>query len=105
MEFEGKVVNIKTDSIGKEWFCSKDACKILGFKNINQTLLNRVRKAYKTDLKSLIDTRTSCATPLSYNDGKVVYLSEAGLYQLIFSSRLGYAEKFRRLGILIQKRP
>ena len=39
---------------GKEWFRGKDVCRILGFKNINDALLKRVRQSYKTDLKSLM---------------------------------------------------
>ena len=31
----------------------------------------------------------------THNDGKAVYISEPGLYQLIFSSRLELAENFR----------
>ena len=73
----------------------EDVCEILGFKNINQTLLDRVKKAYKTNLKSLKMAQTSCATLNPDNHGKAVYISEPGLYQLIFSSRLESADAFR----------
>ena len=33
-------------------------------------------------------------TPLDYNAGKAVYISETGLYQLIFTSKLEAAERF-----------
>ena len=34
---------------------------------------------------------TTCTTSLSYNAKKTVYISEAGMYQLIFSSRPKFA--------------
>ena len=40
--------------------------------------------------------RISLANTVAYHAGKAVYVSEAGLYQLIFSSRLGVADMFRR---------
>ena len=39
----------------EEWFRGKDVCEISGFKNINDTLLKGVKKAYKTDVKSLVE--------------------------------------------------
>ena len=37
----------------KEWFCSKDVCKILGHENSKDALQKQVKQAYKTNLKSL----------------------------------------------------
>ena len=37
----------------EEWFCGRDMCLILGFKNIKRTLLEQVKKAYKCSLKYL----------------------------------------------------
>ena len=36
------------------WFCGRDVCLILGFQNIGDALTKKVKKAYKTDLKSLL---------------------------------------------------
>ena len=53
---------------GKEWFRGKDVCRILGFKNINDALLKRVRQSYKTDLKSLMKmTCVDHANPTPYH--------------------------------------
>ena len=51
-KFEGKDVNIATEAKGKEWLCGKDVCEILRFENANNPLLNQVKMAYKTNLKS-----------------------------------------------------
>ena len=78
-KFDGKEVNIKLDADRKEWFCGKDVCKILGFKNVSQTLLDRVKQAYKTGLKSLNIPQTFCANSVSYHAEKAVYISESDL--------------------------
>ena len=50
---------------------------------------------YKTDLKSFEVTQTVCVNPVSCQAGKVVYISEPGLYQSIFSSWPEAAERLR----------
>ena len=56
-------------------------CEILGFKDINRTLLDQVKKAYKCHLASLVEGLVS-GPGLDYNRGRAVYISEPGLYQL-----------------------
>ena len=69
---------------------------ILGFKNINDTLLKGVKQSHKTDLKSLVElTCVDHANSTSYHEGKTVYISEPGLYKLVFASRLETAEAFQ----------
>ena len=71
-------------------------CMILGFKNINDTLLKGVKQSHKTDLKSLVElTCVDHANSTSYHEGKTVYISEPGLYKLVFASRLETAEAFQ----------
>ena len=58
-------------------------CEILGFKNINDTLLKGVKQSHKTDLKLLVElTCVDHANSTSYHESKTVYISEPGLYQL-----------------------
>ena len=62
----------------KEWFRGKDVCMILGFKNINDTLLKRVKQSHKTNLKSLVElTWMDHANSTSYHEGKTVYICSA----------------------------
>ena len=91
-KFQDRDVKIRVDGNGKEWFCGRDVCKILGFKDIKVTLLRQVKQAYKCSLKSL---KLDGELPPAYHEGKAVYISEPGLYQLIFSSRLETADAFR----------
>ena len=64
--------------------------------NINDTLLKRVKQSHKTDLKSLVElTCVDHANSTSYHEGKTVYISEPGLYKLVFASRLETAEAFQ----------
>ena len=77
-------------------------CMILGFKNINDTLLKGVKQSHKTDLKSLVElTCVDHVNSTSYHEGKTVYICYAepqGDLSLdcISSSRLETAEMFRR---------
>ena len=80
-------VDIKLDPNRKEWFCGKDVCEVLGFRDSKDALLTKVRHAYKTALKSLDMAGKTPANPVPYHAGKAVYISETGLNQLIFSSR------------------
>ena len=82
--FEGKEVKIKIDVDGKEWFCGRDVCKILGYENPKQALKERVKKDYKISLANIMVGRGKLPTSMSYNDGKSVYISKPGVYQLIF---------------------
>ena len=51
---------------------------ILGFKNINDTLLKGVKQSHKTDLKLLVElTCVDHANSTSYHEGKTVYICSA----------------------------
>jgi prophage antirepressor-like protein len=93
------------------YFCGKDVCAILGYANAKQALQLNVKPKHKRDLKEfevgLSAKPTSDSqnpvkigetyTQLSYNDGKAVYISEAGLYSAIMHSKAPFAEKFQDL--------
>ena len=51
-------------------------CLILGFKNINRTLLEQAKKAYKCSLKSL-EYLPDYVSSVSYHEGKAVYICSA----------------------------
>ena len=70
-------------------------CLILGFENINRTLLEQVKKAYKCSLKSL-EYPPDYASSVSYHEGRAVFISELGLCQLVQSCRLHSAAEFAR---------
>ena len=89
------------------WFCGKDVCVVLEYNQPRQALQTNVDDDCKKSLSLLSSETVSLAGPpilgqnnlenLSYNDGKAVYINEAGLYSLIMSSRAPMAKQFRTL--------
>ena len=87
------------------YFCGKDVCAILKYKDVKDALQNHVKPKYKKDLKTIVDEvegeppSTSIieipSSKLSYNEGKAVYINEPGLYALIMKSRTSFAETFQ----------
>ena len=59
----------------KVWFCGKDVCEILVFKDSKDALLTKGKQAYKADLKSLELAGAAPANPVSYHVEKSVYIS------------------------------
>ena len=84
-KYKGKGIKIRVGSNGKEWLRGRDVCLILGFQDIHKTLQRQVKKAYKCDLKSLIPWVNSSPVCNTHKEDRAVYISEPGLYQLIFS--------------------
>jgi len=76
------------------YFCGKDVCTVLDYKDIKQALQTFIAS---DDKKSLKELNNVSSTPnsfigtyipnLSYHDGKAVYINEKGLYSLLNSSR------------------
>ena len=54
-------------------------------------LSKKIKQSYKSLLKAWYETWTNS---LTHNEGPAIYISEPGLYQLIFSSRLELADQF-----------
>ena len=108
LKFQPYLIHEATDN--EEWFCGRDVCMFLGFKNINDTLLKRVKQSHKTDLKSLVElTCVDHANSTSYHEVKTLHfwawIVSAGTCncvarrlfpsRVIFSSRLETANEFR----------
>lgn len=94
-------------TIDDPYFCGKDVCVVLGYKDFKDALQRYVDNDDKKSLKKLNDEVGGAAPPtsmlgkyhkiLSFNDGRAVYVSEAGLYNLILSSQAPFAKEFRKL--------
>jgi prophage antirepressor-like protein len=106
----GHKKNQKVKIIGTHknpWFCGKDVCEILEYKDIQNVLFKHVKPKYKKDLKTLaaeVHGILPCTffgqnnlKNLSYNEGKAVYINEPGLYSLIMHSKTSFAETFQDL--------
>jgi prophage antirepressor-like protein len=77
---------IRVETIKNEpWFCAKDVCDILGYKNSRMALKNN---CFGEDVSSIY-------TPTSGGDQNMNYVSESGMYALIFGSRLEKAKLFK----------
>ena len=75
------------------YFCGRDVCDVLGYKDIKQALQKHVKPKFKKELFNLYHEKVDAKSTttylgsfnhnISYNEGKAVYISEPGLYSLI----------------------
>lgn len=104
MKFEnGPVVGsvLMTIIDGKEWFLAKTTANMLGYSSARKAIHTHVNGKYKQNV--YVHEMTICVG--SYHSGNiqevvkvnnnVSLINEAGLYQLIFASKLPKAEEFR----------
>lgn len=77
--------NVWTDEKGREYFRALDACAALKFSNVSQSLKRYVDPDYIIKIDDG-----------SHRAGGTNYLSEPGLYQLIFASKTDWAKQFQR---------
>jgi hypothetical protein len=79
-------------TIEDPYFCGRDACEVLGYGNIQKALYENVKPKHKQTLQTLVQPGGGCTSlgsfkPLTYNEGKSVYINESGLYSLINGSQ------------------
>jgi len=81
------------------WFCGKDVCEILEYKNIPDAFYKHVKPKYKKDLKTLSEEVSVKGNDpnffgaehlknLTHNAGKAVYLDKIGLTMLLQKSKV-----------------
>jgi prophage antirepressor-like protein len=79
------------------YFCGKDICNILMYTNSAEAIREHVDKENKKPLREILDIfKQSNYLSLKGNEGATIYLSESGLYELIFSSKMEAAKKFKK---------
>lgn len=91
----------------RPWFNGLDICAILEYKNQQKALQDHVKQKYKKSLSKLnseVPTvlggtylGSNNLQNLSYNDGKAIYVNEAGFYRLVLKSKARLAEAFQEL--------
>ena len=80
------------------WFRGKDVAQILGYKDT----VNALKQHVSVENKMIQFIRPNCwggETPPQQNDtrGKwCTFINEAGFYELVFSSKLEFAKRFRQ---------
>ena len=93
--FENPDLHIKLNTLKKGdelYFKAKDVAKALGYSNTKKAIIDHVRDEYK---KTLSEMGVTNRDPLENMQPHTIYVSEPGLYQLIFSSQLPIAIEFQ----------
>lgn len=89
--FEDNGFEIRVEGDGYTiFFNGKDLCKALGYKNRKanfMAILKKVPRIYKRYLKDIITDEKKNDLKSKYNELKEVYLTEGGLYFLMFHSK------------------
>src|SRR5579864_4049860 len=97
-EIDGKKLAIKiVGTSEKPWFKADDVCKALGYAITKKALFDHVKAQYKSRLNDIIEGVPPAGTPEidPRYKGQQPYITEAGLYALIFASKLPTADAFR----------
>jgi len=79
---------------GEPWFRAKEAAAAMGHKNPQKAVRQHVCDEDKVTLEDLGVTETVTLT--NPNEGACTYISESGLYSLIWGSKLPLAQAFKR---------
>ena len=81
-------------SEGNPWFCAKDVAKALGYALPRKAVVDHVFCEDKLKLENLMGSKMD--PPLKYQERESVYISESGVYALIFGSKLESAKQFKK---------
>lgn len=82
------------------WFQARPVVQYLGYTNVARTLHDFVRARHKKSLQDLVATQgppigKTHSTPITRNEATSIYLSEPGLYSLMFGSHRQEAKDFQ----------
>ena len=86
--YSNTIVRTQVTDGGEPLFCANDVCAILGYANARDAVATHVDTNYDVAKRDIIDSlgRTQSAT----------FVTESGLYALIFGSKLESAKEFKR---------
>ncbi|CCA61469.1 anti-repressor Ant [Diadromus pulchellus ascovirus 4a] len=87
-------------TLDQPWFRAKDVLKVLGYSEDKKATQNHVQRCvpdkYKKYLGEIIKVaHIRCGQPVSYQEGREVYINEPGLYRLIMRSNKPNAQPFQ----------
>jgi prophage antirepressor-like protein len=90
---------IKTDD--EIYFKGKDIAEFLEYNDTKQAIHKNISEDEKITLEKIIEENYSnfkgvCQTPLKGNEKNTIYITEAGLYELILSSKKEEAKAFKK---------
>ena len=78
----------------QQWFCGKDVAKALGYADTKRAIRDHVFEEDRLTLEDLMG-RETCPM-LKYQEKASVYISEPGVYALIFGSKMEQARHFKK---------
>ena len=103
-------------TIENPYFCGKDVCDVLGYKDSKDALKKFTEEEDKFHLEDLMveshhtlggancppqrvveSDHTLGKNQYSFREGQIIYINETGLYSLILSSKAPFAKEFRKL--------
>lgn len=88
-------VRVQVDKNGNPWFCLNDVCSVLGLNtNDSNKVLKRIEIPYQTTILVGINTAVRADGTQVIQNIPMNFISEAGLYQAIGSSRKPEAKVF-----------
>lgn len=79
---------------GNQWFCGKDVAKALGYSNTNQAIRDHVFDEDRIKLEDLMGHEIG--PMIKYQEKASAYISEPGVYALIFGSKMEQAKQFKK---------
>lgn len=88
--FKNNKIDIVVDKYNNVWYNSLDICNVLGYKDPKNTIKMHVEKIDKKQLVNITTIYKSKKHPNS------LYLSESGLYSLLFSSTKPIGKDFKK---------
>jgi prophage antirepressor-like protein len=78
------------------WFCGRDVCAILEYSDYKQAINIHIDDDNKNNLKNLWGVLETPHNKLHYNEERMIYINEEGLYSLIFACKLPLAKLFKK---------
>jgi prophage antirepressor-like protein len=78
------------------WFCGRDVCEILEYIRYRDALADHVEDENKKNLKDLCVGFSPTHNKFHYNEERMTYINEEGLYSLIFACKLPLAKLFKK---------
>ena len=90
IKFENKMIRVIIDDNNEIWFNANDTADALGYTDPRDTIKKSISSDEKKYLSDIDATTKVGSQPMT------IYLSESGLYNLIFLSTLPKAKKFKK---------
>ena len=88
-------VRILIDKNGDPLFCGKDVCEALGYKNTQDAICKHLDGPYVAKRDVWVETGKKADGTPAKRSTQMLFVTESGLYCLIFGSKLESAQRFK----------